>query len=98
MRQHGCGCRQRVAAPCISKPAPFGFDAAQDIRPGIKPDFDNIAKLVGDALNGLVWTDDKLIVEARVRKIYGLQPKIVLTVWPNKGNLESQKPKGGDAR
>ena len=42
-----------------------------DIRPPKKPDVDNIAKIVMDALNGLAYDDDKQIVELTVRKWYG---------------------------
>lgn len=34
-----------------------------DRRPA---DWDNLAKLVGDALNGVAWVDDKQVVEAAV--------------------------------
>lgn len=51
-------------------------------RPGKKPDIDNLVKLVGDAMTGIVFRDDCLIVELYVRKIYGTQPKIVCTVRP----------------
>ena len=34
-----------------------------------KPDVDNIAKNVLDALNGLAWDDDSQVVELRVRKM-----------------------------
>lgn len=49
-----------------------------EIAPG-KPDVDNYAKLVGDALNGVVWTDDAQIVDLHARKKYG-QPLLVVTV------------------
>jgi Holliday junction resolvase RusA-like endonuclease len=35
-----------------------------------------------DAFNGVVFRDDALIVAMRCRKIYGLQPKLVVTVSP----------------
>lgn len=35
-----------------------------------KPDFDNAAKAVCDALNGVLWIDDSHICECRVRKMY----------------------------
>lgn len=38
---------------------------------GSRPDADNILKVVCDALNGIAYTDDADIVEARVRKICG---------------------------
>lgn len=33
-----------------------------------KPDFDNLAKSVCDALNGLLWRDDSLICSATIEK------------------------------
>ncbi len=44
------------------------------IRPTVKPDNDNIAKSVLDALNGLAYVDDKQIVELAVDKKYGEEP------------------------
>lgn len=35
-----------------------------------KPDIDNIAKIVLDALNGVAWVDDKQIVFLQVKKRY----------------------------
>lgn len=52
------------------------------VRPGVKPDFDNVAKLYCDALNGIVWEDDKQIVDGRCIKIYGQQPGVLILCWP----------------
>lgn len=52
----------------------------QDLRPTTKPDADNIAKLLCDAMNGVVYTDDKLIVELMVRKWYSETPCVEVTV------------------
>lgn len=41
-----------------------------DIRPTVKPDADNIAKAVCDALNGVAYKDDAQIVILGVRKAY----------------------------
>lgn len=38
------------------------------------PDYDNICKLVGDALNTIAWTDDARICSANIRKYYGDLP------------------------
>jgi len=46
-----------------------------EIRPTKKPDFDNLAKFVGDSLNGIFWQDDKQIVSARVMKFYSDRPR-----------------------
>lgn len=40
--------------------------------PQKKPDTDNIAKIVLDALNGLAYPDDKQVVELQVLKTYDL--------------------------
>ena len=43
---------------------------AGEIRPLIKPDVDNCTKNIFDALNGIVYLDDKQIVELSVKKFY----------------------------
>lgn len=51
------------------------------IRPGKVPDLSNIVKQIEDACNKIVYRDDALIVEyGIVRKVYGLSPKIVVTI------------------
>lgn len=40
------------------------------LRPTVKPDCDNIAKNINDALNRIVYNDDKQIVSLRVNKVY----------------------------
>lgn len=50
-------------------------------RPTVKPDWDNIAKLT-DALNGIVWEDDKQVVSATVRKVYGERPGLRIEIIP----------------
>lgn len=52
------------------------------IRPGKRPDIDNLYKLVADACNQLVYRDDALVVETYQRKVYGVEPKLVVTVRP----------------
>jgi len=50
------------------------------VRPTGKPDVDNLAKTIGDALNGIMWRDDSQIVVLQVRKFYASEPFTVLTV------------------
>jgi len=52
------------------------------IRPAGRPDIDNLYKLAADAMSGVVYRDDALIVECWLRKVYGVQPKLVCTVAP----------------
>lgn len=46
-----------------------------------KPDFDNIAKIVVDALNGIAWADDCQIVSASVSKRYDDVPRVEVTAY-----------------
>ena len=50
-----------------------------DIRPTVKPDIDNICKALCDAVNGIVWQDDKQVVEMVIGKYYSDKPCAV--VW-----------------
>lgn len=43
---------------------------ADEVKPTIKPDVDNIVKVILDALNGLAYADDKQVVSCRVSKCY----------------------------
>ena len=45
-----------------------------------KPDWDNIGKVICDALNGLAYRDDSQIVDGRVIKVYGEQPKVTVII------------------
>lgn len=45
-----------------------------------KPDCDNIAKAILDALNGVVWKDDKQVVGLLVMKCYGEEDKINIEI------------------
>lgn len=42
--------------------------------PTKKPDWDNIGKIICDALNGIAWKDDAQIVDGRVLKHYSEVP------------------------
>lgn len=44
-----------------------------------RPDIDNLAKAVKDALKGIIYTDDSQIVEAHLFKRYG-EPMVKITV------------------
>ena len=48
-------------------------------RPTVKPDFDNLAKVV-DALNHIVWIDDKQVVSALILKTYSERPALTIEV------------------
>jgi Holliday junction resolvase RusA-like endonuclease len=50
-----------------------------EIRPSVKPDADNILKIL-DALNKIVWHDDAQIVDARIEKRYWISPSLNIQV------------------
>ena len=50
------------------------------IRPDKKPDIDNIAKSVLDALNGVAYRDDTQVVELHARKLYSSQPCVMVRI------------------
>lgn len=41
-----------------------------EIKPCVKPDVDNVAKTILDALNGIAYKDDKQIIELKIKKMY----------------------------
>ena len=45
-----------------------------------KPDVDNLAKGVKDAMKGIVYRDDSQVVELLVRKEYNTTPRVVIGV------------------
>ena len=64
----------------------FGFKRPKSVskkkRPyhTVKPDLTNVAKLVEDAANEVLWHDDSQIVDMRIYKFYTESPYILLTV------------------
>lgn len=50
------------------------------IRPVVKPDLDNIAKLIYDALNGVAWHDDNAIVDTQIHKFYSENPRVEIFI------------------
>lgn len=52
------------------------------LKPTVKPDCDNIVKVVADALNGLAWEDDKQIVYATIEKKYGIFQGVEVWICP----------------
>lgn len=52
----------------------------QSIRPTKKPDCDNISKVICDALNGIAFHDDSMIVGLRVNKLYAENPRVEVVI------------------
>ena len=49
-------------------------------RPLKKPDLDNVAKAFLDAMNGVVYQDDKQVVSLHCTKVYGTVPSVNILV------------------
>ena len=49
--------------------------------PTKKPDVDNLLKTVMDALSGVLYKDDKQIVDCGVRKYYAEEPRLEVTLY-----------------
>lgn len=55
---------------------------AGDIYPTTKPDWDNVGKGICDAMNEIVFKDDKQVVDAIVTKRYGQTARAEVEVSP----------------
>ena len=53
---------------------------AGKIYPTVKPDCDNIAKSVLDALNGVAYHDDKQVIGLALQKVYAEQSRLSVNV------------------
>lgn len=49
-------------------------------RPTVKPDLDNYIKSTSDALNGILWADDNLIISLEAKKLYAEQPHLTVEI------------------
>lgn len=70
----------RVAVPKSWSKKKTAAALAGDVLPTTKPDLDNVIKAIMDALNGIVWQDDKQVVQLAVRKRYAEKPYTTLNV------------------
>jgi Holliday junction resolvase RusA-like endonuclease len=50
-----------------------------------RPDADNYAKGVSDALNGVAFTDDAQVAVLHVGKYYSREPRVVVKAWAMEG-------------
>ena len=51
-----------------------------EIYPTTKPDIDNVEKAVFDAMNEIVWKDDKQVVDVDKKKRYAIKAEVVVQV------------------
>jgi len=57
-----------------------------------RPDWDNIAKIVSDALNGIAWDDDAHIVRGTVSKDWSKSGFLVIEAW----GRETEEPEASN--
>lgn len=50
------------------------------LRPTTKPDCSNVLKAIEDAMNGVVFADDKQVVEVTITKLYSALPQACVQV------------------
>lgn len=50
------------------------------IRPTVRPDIDNLVKIVLDGLNGVAFMDDKQVIELYAIKRYSAEPRTEIMV------------------
>lgn len=73
--------RAYVSVP-KSKSKKFRENALKGLEhPTKKPDCDNIAKILLDAMTGIVYEDDKQIIKLVVEKFYDEVPRVEVTVF-----------------
>jgi Holliday junction resolvase RusA-like endonuclease len=53
---------------------------AGSIRPAVRPDMDNVIKILCDALSGLAYQNDSQIIELTAKKFYSYIPRVELTL------------------
>lgn len=58
---------------------------AGHILPTVKPDLDNVAKAVLDALNGIAYDDDSAVVQLIICKSYAYPPCVVVALEEMEG-------------
>lgn len=80
---HGCIEMRVTAFYAIPKNTPKWqrpLMTAGLIRPVKVPDWDNVGKIIADALNKVAYDDDAMIVDGMVRKFYSDEPRVEVTM------------------
>lgn len=78
-----CGLELMIYMPIPAKWSKSKKEKAKkgELRPGIKPDCSNLAKAIEDAMNGVVYTDDKFICALYIQKFYSDLPRAEISVF-----------------
>ena len=51
-----------------------------EILPTVKPDLDNVLKVIMDSLNGIAYDDDKQVVGVILGKMYDITPRVEIII------------------
>lgn len=49
-------------------------------RPLVKPDLDNVSKIILDSLNKVAFDDDKSVCDLHIHKWYSHEPRVEVTI------------------
>lgn len=60
------------------------------ILPQSKPDLDNVAKIVLDALNGVLWKDDSAVTDLRLHKRFAEVDSLFVRVMRTQGGQDGK--------
>ena len=74
----------------VGIPASFSKQKRKDAllnieKPMKKPDIDNVAKCFLDAMNGIIYLDDKQVVNLHITKVYAETPAVQVMVKEDLG-------------
>ncbi len=61
---------------------------AKKIRPIKRPDWDNVGKIIADALNDIAYRDDSQMVDSLISKYYSDVPRVEVTIYKIKEGKE----------
>ena len=70
----------RLGVPASWSKKKRALALAGSVAASVRPDCNNFSKAL-DALNGIVWVDDKQIVDERIQKRYAEKPGLTIRVW-----------------
>jgi len=72
-----------------------------EVRPGKKPDLDNVLKVIADSLNEIAYHDDSQIVDCQIRKFYSEDPRVEVKIIQTAKKMpkrKTQRKKSGGAK
>jgi len=68
---------------CLSPPSSWSkrkLELSEKIAPTLKPDLDNVVKMVMDALTKVAWKDDAQVISISASKVYAESEGLIVTV------------------